>query len=285
MPEIVEVQVQTDGLQAIVGHHLKNIEYVSEHNIVQGVSEFEFKSILMGARIEDISRTGKYIVIELSKAKKGSDDEWWYLLIHFTMTGGFTYKKHKNSRISFEFEEFDDWKLYYKDDRKWSKIWLYSGDQLVDHINSKKLGVDVLEANAYDIEMELISKINRSNKLITIKDLLLDQTTLSGLGNIYANEVLFHSKIHPALFASELTFDQIQKLSKSIVGVIQASYEAGGSSIKDFTDIFGNPGTYQDHHRVYGRKGLPCFNCKNKIERYAIGRSTFYCPHCQRRND
>lgn len=281
MPEIVEVQVQVDGLQNIVGEIIEKIK-IQDGGEVIAKNDDNFIEILEGSMIEKVFRIGKYIVFELSKVQNQSNKrDFFYMLVHLGMTGGFLINKlHPHERIIFQLKKVN---LYYWDIRKYGSILILDADQLKRYINLRKLGIDALNASKYEIELSLIQEIYKPKNLKKhIKVLLLDQSIISGLGNIYANEVLFRSKIHPLSTPEDISWDDVKYLAAQISKVVNEAYKLGGSSIKDYANVYGEKGSFQKHHYVYGRKGKPCKNCNTKIERVQIeGRSTFYCPTCQ----
>ena len=115
-----------------------------------------------------------------------------------------------------------------------------------------------------------------------LKALLLDQSVLRGVGNIYADESLWRAKLHPARLGTQLTKQQAETLRKSLQDILHKAIKMRGSSISDFLDAEGEPGEYQRHHRAYGREGKRCYRCKTSIRRIIVaGRSSFFCPMCQ----
>jgi formamidopyrimidine-DNA glycosylase len=149
-----------------------------------------------------------------------------------------------------------------------------SGEFLAKELEA--FGADPLLVSAE----EFASRI-RSRKT-HIKALLLNQSVLRGVGNIYADESLWRAKIHPARRGSELSKKQLALLWRVLQDVLQKAILARGSSISDFLDAEGEPGEYQRHHRVYGREGLRCYRCGTTIRRVIVaGRSSHFCPKCQ----
>lgn len=277
IPEVVEVQVQVDGLQKLIGCQIHSVSIHEGGEKI--IKSKQFEEAVESSRIFQIMRIGKYIVFTLIKAKNESgDDEYVYMLVHLGMTGGFyLHKPNDHTRVTFKVDEYA---LNYWDIRKFGSIKAFNADELVRYISSKKLGVDALNSSKFEIEMALVDKFYGNNK--NLKTLLLNQTIISGLGNIYANEALFRSGLHPELIPSEISLDDIKCLASQIKEVVIESYEAGGSSIKDYRNVLGEKGSYQEQHMVYGRKGYPCKTCGTTIEKISIeGRSTFYCPSCQ----
>jgi formamidopyrimidine-DNA glycosylase len=142
----------------------------------------------------------------------------------------------------------------------------------------KNLGLEPLDkAFSFKAFEEIISKRNKS-----IKSTIMDANLIVGVGNIYANEALFQSRIHPERLATDLNKIEIEKLRKEIIKVLNAAIEAGGSTLKDYANEKGESGYFQFNFKVYGRNGQPCTKCKTIIERIKQnGRSSFFCPECQ----
>jgi formamidopyrimidine-DNA glycosylase len=139
------------------------------------------------------------------------------------------------------------------------------------------LGQDPLEISRRDFAARLARRRAR------IKALLLDQRVLRGIGNIYADEGLWRARIHPARLAASLTAKQVAALHQAIGEVLKQAIQSRGSSISNYRDAQGQPGEYQLRHRAYGREGKPCFRCRATIRRIIVaGRSSFFCPRCQR---
>lgn len=268
-----------DGLQKLVGETIKSAQFHEDGRVVfKGEQDFTLDD-LVGGKIQHIFRSGKYIIFEISKAKNDSDElEYMYMLAHLGMTGGFLISLESNHvRVSFN---MGDYLFSYYDIRKFGSIKILNSIQLAKYVSSKKLGIDALLSNKYEIEMHLVEKFFKYNH--QIKRMLLDQSIISGLGNIYVNEVLFRSGIHPKTKPKDLMFDDIKCLSAQIVKTLNESYLAGGSSIKDYYDVHGIKGSFQNFLYIYGRKDQPCKICETKIVKIEIAkRSTYFCPTCQ----
>ena len=153
--------------------------------------------------------------------------------------------------------------------------------RLVD--NWKKLAFfKTLGPEIYDLEPQAFSKM-LSGKTAKIKPLLMDQAFLAGVGNLYAAEALFRSKIHPARPACSLSEKEKQGLCKEIKDALDEAIKHKGSSVDQYVQLSGDEGGYAPYHRVYGRKGQTCLRCKTKIQRISLGgRGTYFCPKCQR---
>jgi formamidopyrimidine-DNA glycosylase len=246
--------------------------------IFKGKQQFSLDHLTDG-RIERIFRSGKYIVFEISKAKIDSNEfDYMYMLVHLGMTGGFLInEQHNNTRIAFKIGYHT---VVYYDIRKFGSIKILNSDELVSYISSRKLGIDAFNSNKYQIEMILMDAFYKKSR--KVRSLLLDQTIISGLGNIYVNEVMFRCGIHPEALTNQVIFDDVTCLASQIEEVLKESYAVGGSSIKDYMDVNRKKGHFQDHLLVYGRKNKPCKICESIIEKIEVsGRSSFFCPTCQ----
>lgn len=279
MPEIVEVQIQVDGLQKIVGQTIKEVILQNDaHTVIQNDTVEEYKSRLENTEIYEIFRLGKSIIFALRTDK---EDNPIFLSTHLAFTGGFLYNiEDKYEKIRFILS--DGSFLIYKDLRKYGGSKVLTAKEIIPRYK-KKFGADVLTSNRFEIEAFLVTGGLRYNK--SIKEMLLDQKILSGLGNIYVCEVLFKAGISPFKKASDIEITSYMELADIIKDTIQEAYHDGGSSIRDYTDIFGNKGEYQNKHQVYGRENSYCPRCgtEHRIRRGAIGgRGTFFCSNCQK---
>jgi formamidopyrimidine-DNA glycosylase len=248
---------------------------------------------LVGRSGVGLSRFGKYLVLEL--------DDGGRVLLHLGMTGqlfftggssvallsslrgvtlaparqedGFLPDAH--THVVLEFADRGP-SLVFRDVRKFGKVeFLRTG---APSARLDKLGVDALRATGADLYAAA------SERIIAVKSLLLDQSVLAGVGNIYADEALFLSGIHPKRRSRRLTAAECETLVAAVQGVMLRSIETGGSSISDYVRPSGARGSYQNERRVYGRNAEACDTCKTPIRRIVLGqRSTHFCPTCQRR--
>ena len=232
---------------------------------------------LPGNRFESVGRRGKYIVFSLSPASHSSPGSNKpppkYLLIHLKMSGrihvleaGVPREKH----VHFAFRLENGYELRLDDARKFGRVYLLNDlYQVTGH-----LGPEPLEDTfTLDVLTRLMAK-----KSGGLKALLLDQSFIAGIGNIYADESLWRAKIHPVRRANTLEDKEIAALRRAIRAALRDGIKHGGAAI----DWVYPEGKYQDHFRVYGRTDKPCRRCKTKIERIHVGqRSTHFCPSCQ----
>jgi formamidopyrimidine-DNA glycosylase len=286
MPELPEVETVANGVHARI--HGQTILSVFTSNKPQ-----TFKSppaliaeSLTGARIDRVHRVGKTIVFDLTKTGVGApdlDSEAWVLqdasnvakaqfLVHLGMTGRLLVSTPEAPRAPHTH----------------AVLTLSSGQELrfVDPRRFGRLSVnDVPYAGPgrepLTIALEDFIALFRNRKT-PIKAALLNQSLLHGVGNIYADEALFHAGIRPGRQAGRLTHAELTRLRAALIKVLRHAIELGGSSVSDYVDAEGASGFFQLHHAVYSRTGQPCRTCKTLIRRITIaGRSTHFCPHCQ----
>ncbi len=267
MPELPEVQCVVDTLKPI---NLKEIEdvIVLDKKLREPVQN-DLKSNLKDKKILEVQRRGKFIIFKLNNG---------FIVSHLGMTGKFLIQKsiieNKFNRIIIKFK--DNTYLIYNDIRKFGFI-TYENN-MEDNKYIKKLGIEPLSDN---LNGEVLFNLSRNNKK-NIKQFLLDQSYIVGLGNIYVIELMYLCGIDPLSKAKDLTKDICNKLSSEIKRILTDSIKLGGSSISDYRDANDKEGSFQDNFFAYGRK----FDDKgHKIERIKQnGRSTYYCPICQNNN-
>jgi len=265
MPELPEVETIKRDLEKIVLG--KKIIEVCVHNpaIIRQMSADKFKKGLTGSTIKNVLRKAKTLILELSNGKS--------LVIHLKMTGQLVYPGDgKKSRVSFKLS--DGKMLDFNDQRLFAEL------RLLDDWKKFKF-IKELGPEPYDLSMEQFKEM-LSVKKTKIKPLLMDQKFISGIGNLYAAEILFRSKIDPARSAQSLTEKEKELLFNSIKQVLDEAIRYGGSSVDDYVRLSGERGTYAQYHKVYGREGERCFFCKTPVKRISLGgRGTYFCPECQ----
>ena len=272
MPEIAEVETVRNTLKhMILNKKIVDVKIIYPKIIESDINDF--KKILVGRKFIDIDRIGKWLMFDLGD---------YYLLSHLRMEGKYFVKKSsekivKHEHIIITFEDSSD--LRYHDTRKFGRMNLVKKSELDKVEAIKKQGI---EANSKDLnELYLYKHIH--NKKIPIKTLLLDQTIISGLGNIYANEVLFASGINPTRLGCDITLDECKNIVASSIKIINEAIKNGGTTIKSYTSSLGVTGRFQNHLMVHKKEGEPCKKCHTLIENIKIGgRSTYFCPKCQK---
>lgn len=272
MPEIAEVETVRNTLKKrILNKKIKSIKVLYERMIESNLDEF--KKNLIGKEIIDIKRRGKWLLFEFDE---------YYLLSHLRMEGKYFIKnsddkieKHEHVIITFT----DDTDLRYHDTRKFGRMNLIKKDELENAIEIQKQG---LEPGWSELTGSyLLDKFK--NKKLPIKSVLLDQTIISGLGNIYADEVLFKSCIDPLKSANIITIEEADKICDASGKIIEEAIKMGGTTIRSYTSSLGVTGRFQQNLCVHKQEGMPCKKCGNLIKRIKVGgRSTYYCDTCQK---
>jgi formamidopyrimidine-DNA glycosylase len=279
MPELPEVETVVRGLRlSLPGRSVVEVRF--------GKTEFadnpaEIAERLPGTRIANVTRMGKFICIGLQEGKStaglGASTLPFYLIIHLGMTGRLTVA-HPDEPVvphTHVFFLLDDGReLRYTDIRRFGRMILIPESKFADF--KGQLGKEPLEIGAEEFCRDIGSRHAR------VKALLLDQSVLCGIGNIYADESLFRARLHPARIAENLTREQLLALHRAIRRVLEEAIRFRGSTISDYFDTEGKRGQFQLWHRVYKRTGKPCFRCKAILRRAIVaGRSSHFCPSCQ----
>lgn len=266
MPELPEVEtVKRELEKAVLGKTITGV-IVNNTKVIKEPSLKKFVRSLKQAKIKNIIRRGKLLLLELSSGKA--------LSVHLKMTGQLVYPGDaKKSRVSFKFSNSK--LLDFNDSRIFGEL------RLLDDWRALKF-VRELGPEPFDLNFDQFMRMLKS-KRTKIKPLLLDQSFIAGIGNLYAAEVLFRAKIHPVRQAVSLSSSEAKLLLKEIKQVLREAIRCKGSSIDQYVQLTGRPGSYVEHHKVYDRKGEPCFICKTPIKRIPLGgRGTYFCPKCQK---
>jgi formamidopyrimidine-DNA glycosylase len=253
-------------------------------NVTLGKTDFidnpaDVEQQLPGRRILAVERFGKFLLVRLTASEAdGTYGDEGALLVHLGMTGNLrpqavTEPHRKHTHVVMQLD--DGRELRYVDPRRFGRIAYLSGEILQEEL--RRFGLDPLQTGLEEFAGKIRERRAR------IKALLLDQSVIRGVGNIYADESLWKAKIHPAHVGMKLSVEQVKRLYRELQKILRSAIELRGSSISDFLDAEGEPGEYQQHHRVYGREGEPCVRCKTKIRRVIVaGRSSYFCPRCQK---
>ncbi len=268
MPELPEVRTVAKVLKKNLLHQkVTNIKIIYP-KIIEPTSLNLTK--LIGHELKDITTKGKYLIFDFNNL---------YLISHLRMEGKYFIKNINDEIIKHEhiIIEFGNISLRYHDTRKFGRMYLTENPDSYESLH--KLG---LEPFSKEMTRSYL-KEKLSTKNIPIKEALLDQTIISGLGNIYANEVLFSSKINPLKPAKNLTEEECQSIIDNSVSILNKAITYGGTTIKSYTSSLGVTGSYQDFLNVHKRENEPCKICENPIKNIKVGgRSTYYCPNCQK---
>jgi formamidopyrimidine-DNA glycosylase len=271
MPELPEVQsVVTSIRSRLLGRTISRVDL--RRRDILDPPDFDLAAQITGRTIADIHRRGKRIVFRLD------DENQFY--IHLGMTGRLSLHKPavdfaSHTHLVFDVAERDGSavQLRFADPRRFGGVfWLGLSDA------AGIMGPEPLTVTP----PQLAERLSRTTR--AIKNALLDQTLIAGLGNIYVDESLFTSGIHPLIRADKLSKEQIARLNRAIKATLRKAINHRGSTLRDYRDADGTPGGFQKLHRVYGREGDACRICKTAIVRIVLGgRSTHFCPKCQSR--
>jgi len=291
MPELPEVEVTRRRIEPVlVGRRIGRVR-TTRPSYLFLTPPARLRRALAGRSATELGRRGKYLVARLDDGSR--------LVVHLGMTGQlfasgarsprllsaarrsalapeaqleFRPDSHTHLCLSFEGGGPD---VLLRDVRKFGKVlWLAPG---AEHPRLDRLGPDALEADGARLFR------HSRGRSAAVKSLLLDQSVLAGVGNIYADEALFRAGVRPSRRAGRVSRAEYERIAAEIRRVLRRSIETGGSSISDYVAPDGSDGAYQDERRVYARAGEPCLVCEGPIRRSVVGqRGTHYCPACQR---
>lgn len=276
MPELPEVQSMIDSLKedGCLNHQIINIENIMP-KLFKNCSFNDYKNFVINETIMDIDRVGKYLIFHLTNKK--------VFVVHLRMEGKLFYEKttnifnekHTLVRIFFD----NGYELRYHDTRRFGTFTIYNEDNYMLSKEISKIALDPLQK---EFSWKYLKKnICKSNK--HIKTLLLDQTNVSGIGNIYADEILFASKISPTKKGKEISDDEFKIIAKNASKILKLAVENKGTTIATYFFKKEKKGEFQQFLKVHTKRGSECKNCNSIIEKTKVnGRGTYYCPKCQK---
>ena len=277
MPELPEVELVARALDRLVGSRRVVAARLLRAGLAPGTTPAVFARRLRGRRIERVTRRGKHILFELEGARM--------LIAHLRMTGRFLLlppevapPKHTHAVFYLD----DDSRLVFSDQRHFGMMKLVGADELS---RAKELRLLAPEPFSGDFTPAYL-RATLSSTRRTLKETLLDQTKVTGLGNIYAAEALFLARLNPFRAAADISARRLPRLHRAILDVFNEAIAHGSTINVDPQNIDGSyyDGGFQGRWRVYDREGEPCLACHSPIRRIAhAGRSTYFCPRCQRR--
>ena len=274
MPELPEVETVVRGITPYI-ENSTIIDLVTSSKKLRIPYPNDFYDLICNKKITNVQRRSKYVLITLN-------DEV-ILIIHLGMSGKLligdtSHKLFNNKHTHVTFELSNDHYMLFNDPRRFGLVTTCKTHELEEHKLFAHLGAEPLTE---DLNTEYLFKLLQ-NKKTNIKQIIMDASNVVGVGNIYACEALFRSKIHPLCKGNEITHKQTQNLVENIKQVLLEAINAGGSTLKDYTQSNGDNGYFQHKFFVYGRKDQPCMTCNISIENIKIsGRSSFFCPKCQ----
>lgn len=271
MPELPEVETTLRGLAPhLTGQRVADV--VIRHPQLRWPVPKDLPRLLRGQTLRALRRRAKYLLLEFDHGT---------LILHLGMSGSLRIlPAHTPADKHDHFDlVLDNGKLMrLRDPRRFGAVLWHEGD-IAQHPLLAVLGPEPLEK---DFDAAYLHKATRKRRA-SIKLVIMDSRVVVGVGNIYANEALFHAGIRPQLAAGKLTLPRCAKLAQAIKETLRKAIKLGGSTLRDFTNSSGEPGYFQQTYFVYGRAGEPCRKCGAAIRQVRQGqRSSFYCPKCQR---
>ena len=268
MPELAEVETTKRDLKKIlIGKRICKVEVFLDKIVYNKKDEFIKSS--EGQTVLDVKRRGKWLLFELDSN---------YIIIHFRMEGRFyllplNEKRDKHDYVIFY---FDDFSLHFNDPRLFGKLEVIKKDDLEKFFLDKKLGLEYTDSNLTPEYLKRKFKTHHTD----IKKMLLDQSYVTGIGNIYADEILFAYKINTKSYADRLTKPKLKEIIDNTKKVFEHSLKYKGT----YPNIDGKRGTFEEHLMVHKRQGKKCYNCGSIIIKEKVGgRGTYYCPKCQKK--
>ena len=273
MPELPEVETIRRGLEArVIGRTITAVYIPPDKGrpvpVIKGIDEAAFREGVAGARIEGVSRRGKYLALHLDTGR--------LLVVHLRMTGALLFPEAPaDPYVRAVFSLDDASEMRFSDLRKFGGLWLVDDlSQVTSDLGPEPLNEGFTSA---------VVAAAVANRRAPVKSIILDQRRVAGIGNIYADEACFAAGIDPRRLGAGLTEDETRALHAAIRDVLLAGVDHGGASFRDYRNTGGNVGSMQNHVKVFRRTGKPCYVCATPIERVKVGgRSTHYCPTCQR---
>lgn len=276
MPELPEVETVVKGLRPLVENKVIVEVEIREKNMIGYPKNNiqKFKKELLNSKIEKVKRRGKYIIFELNNNKN--------MIIHLRMTGKLLVKEVKEFRDKHTHVIFtlaDGQEIRFNNIRKFGRVYLIDKDKPEQAGSLAKLGPEPLSDK---LTVSDFKKLFDGRRAI-IKSLLLNQHFIAGIGNIYADEILFRAGIKPNRTADTLTEKEKEKIYYNMREILQKGIIYGGTSFSDYVNAFGEKGSFQEKLRVHQRQGEKCLNCESEITKTKIsGRSTYFCSQCQK---
>lgn len=276
MPELPEVETVRGVLEPLlVGRTLEQVE-ISDPRLVRPFDPAAVAADLEGERVEAVRRRGKYLIVRFESGR--------VLLIHLRMTGSLQHTprgslgEDAHRRAVVRLDDGSD--VAYRDVRRFGTWLLLEPGELEGYLE-ERIGDEPLERGFTPATLGR----RLARRRAPVKAALLDQRSLAGMGNIYADEALWRARIHPLRASGELSEKEVRRLHRAVRAALEAGIARQGATLRDYRTPDGSAGAMQHEFKVYGRAGDPCDRCGTPIEKTrAAGRGTWYCPRCQTRN-
>ena len=274
MPELPEVETVRASLEpALLGRTFAHVD-INDPRLTRPFEPSAVAGSLVGERVEAVERRGKYLIVRF---ESGS-----VLLVHLRMTGSFRHvpadrpggDPHVRAVVTLD----DGSDVIYRDVRRFG-TWLVVDASELDTYLDARIGREPLQRGFGPAALAA----RLANRRAPVKAAILDQRTVAGLGNIYADEALWRARVHPLTPAGDVSADEVRALHRGIRAALRMGIARQGATLRDYAQPDGRRGSMQNEFRVYGREGEPCTRCGTPIEKTrAGGRGTWYCPSCQR---
>ena len=273
MPELPEVETVKETLKLkLIGKKIKDVK-VYYDGIIAYPEVKEFSKQIKNLPIKDIKRRGKWLMFDLDN---------YYLLSHLRMEGKYFFKNKEDKLDNHEHVVFtldDDEELRYRDTRKFGKMYLIKKEDINSIGPIKDLGLEPWD----DSLTKEYLRDKYKNKKLPIKTVLLDQSIIVGIGNIYADEILFLSKLNPLIKCCDLKDNDLGNIIKYTKEVLEKEIKLGGTTIRTYTSVDGVHGRFQNELLIHGKDKDVCPNCGQPVEKIRVGgRGTYYCINCQK---
>jgi formamidopyrimidine-DNA glycosylase len=272
MPELPEVETVMRQVKAQV-LHMKFWKVKISDKALVFPSAAVLEDLLPGKIIEKVRRKGKFLIFDLS--------ENLVMVVHLRMTGMLLFEPSERLKkfIRVEFIFSNARKMFFSDIRRFGRIWLYHKSEYLRETGLSKLGLDpILE----DLDLKLLESIYLNRKGV-LKNKLLDQTLVAGIGNIYADEICFRTGLHPASRTEKLNKKDLAALQEAIIHCLTEGIKHNGTTVSDFVGTRGDAGKHQNYLQIYGRTGDLCYKCGTVIKKTRVaGRGTYVCLKCQK---
>ena len=273
MPELPEVETVKETLKLkLIGKKIKDVKIYYD-GIIAYPEVKEFSKQIKNLPIKDIKRRGKWLMFDLDK---------YYLLSHLRMEGKYFFKNKEEKLDNHEHVVFtldDDEELRYRDTRKFGKMYLIKKEDINSIGPIKDLGLEPWD----DSLTKEYLRNKYKNKKLPIKTVLLDQSIIVGIGNIYADEILFLSRLNPLIKCCDLNDNDLGNIIKYTKEVLEKAIKLGGTTIRTYTSVDGVHGRFQNELLIHGKDKEVCPNCGQPVEKIRVGgRGTYYCIKCQK---
>jgi len=275
MPELPEVEVTRRGLLAQLPGRTVELIACSKHRLRQPLPRALLQSEIVGQQVDTVDRRAKYLLVRMNSGA--------VMLIHLGMTGklgliGPEVPRHKHDHLVVRLDNAIE--LRFNDSRRFGSVDVWRAEEAVvrEREFSDREGIEPFGRTFSAKNLHAFARTRR----IPVKAFLMNGKIIAGIGNIYANEILFATNIHPLRAVHLLSMEEWQRIVKATRRILQQAIDAGGSTISDFLGTNGHPGYFQLQLQVYGQKGLACQHCTTPIIKTEVaGRATYFCPKCQ----